>query len=142
MLAAPIQMQETFYRSRELKREARMLGGATYNLSRILLGRRRPDPLFVPIRSMQYLAVADDVEIVFVDGAGPRHIQMAWQAFRPGERSSLEMPVPFEVVYYTAESLPILPRLHSEFQRALVHLKHRDDRGLPGAVVVSLAATR
>jgi hypothetical protein len=135
-------MQETFYRSRELRREARLLGGATYNLSRILLGRRRPDPLFVPIRSMLYLAVADDLEIVFVDGAGPRHIQMAWQAFQPGRRSSLDAPVPFEVVYYTAESLRLLPRLQSEFQRALAQLKSRDDRGLRSAEVTSLATHR
>lgn len=135
-------MQETFYRSRELRREARLLGGATYNLSRVLLGRRRPDPLFVPIRSMLYLAVADDLEIVFVDGAGPRHIQMAWQAFRPGRRSSLDAPVPFEVVYYTAESLQVLPRLQSEFQRALAHLKSRDDNGLGDAEVVAIATHR
>ncbi|MEW6038242.1 MAG: hypothetical protein AB1648_08350 [Pseudomonadota bacterium] len=135
-------MQETFYRSRELKREARMLGGTTYNLSRVLLGRRRPDPLFVPIRSMLFLAIVDELEIVFVDGAGPRHIQMAWQAFRPGGRSSLETPVPFEVVYYTAESLRLLPRLHSEFQRALADLKSRDDRGRQGAEIVALPANR
>ncbi|MDF9391156.1 MULTISPECIES: hypothetical protein [Methylococcus] len=135
-------MQETFYRSRELRRETRLLGGATYNLSRVLLGRRRPDPLFVPIRSMLYLAVVDDLEIVFVDGAGPRHIQMAWQMFRPGRRSSLDAPVPFEVVYYTTESLLLLPRIQSEFLRALAQLKNRDDRGRESADIVPLAKRR
>lgn len=135
-------MQETFYRSRELKREKRSLAATTYNLCKVLLGRRRPDPLFVPIRSMQYLAIADDAEIVFVDGAGTRDIQMAWQAFRPGERDNLDAPVHFEAVYYTAGSLKLLPRLHSEFQRALEHLKNREDRGHAEADIVSLPTSR
>jgi hypothetical protein len=112
--------KEIFYRNRELKRERRTLAATVYNRSRTLLYRGREKALFVPIRSMQYLAVIDPEEIIFLDGAVSRSdIVLAWQNFRAFERCALDQPVPYDAVYYTEDSLNIMPRIQSEFPRAL-----------------------
>ena len=76
-------VEETFYRRDEAMREARTLPAATYNLARTLLGRAPHGCLFVPIRSMQWLAVLDAEEIVFVDREAGRFIDIARREFRP-----------------------------------------------------------
>ncbi len=57
---------------------------------------------------MQFQAVIDPEEIIFVDslgyavenGHGGRLIVLAWQFTSHGPRDSLTEPVPIEVVYY------------------------------------------
>ena len=44
---------------------------------------------------MQYLAAIDSEEIVFVDGQGPRAIEIAWRDFHTVEREGLRAPVAF-----------------------------------------------
>jgi hypothetical protein len=46
--------RETFFRSRELKRESRMLPAHLYNLTTILRYRSGEPALFIPIRSLLY----------------------------------------------------------------------------------------
>jgi hypothetical protein len=118
--------KEIFYRTRELKRERRNLAAVVNNRSRTLLYRSGEKALFVPIRSMQYLAVIDPEEIVFLDGAVSRsNIVLAWQNFRSSERSALDQPVPYDAVYYTEDSLKIMPRIQSEFPRALQQMDRK-----------------
>ena len=120
-----MQVRETFYRPAALSREPRRLPAALYNLS-FLLRRRADGPcLFVPIRSMQYLAVVDAEEFVFVDGAGRRVIELAWRAFRPQDRAALDDPVPYELIRYLPGAADTLRRLQSEFPRALHDLASR-----------------
>jgi len=119
--------KEFFYRTRELKREKRALAATVYNRSRILLYRSGEKALFVPIRSMQYLAVVDQEEIVFLDGAVSRSdIVLAWQNFRASERCALDQPVPYEAVYYTEDSLNAMPRIQSEFPHALQQMDEKE----------------
>ena len=61
-------MEITCYRDQEIARETRNLPAPTYNLAITLLARSRDGCLFVPIRSLQYLAILDADEFVFVDG--------------------------------------------------------------------------
>ena len=130
--------RETFFRSKEIRRESRTLPAATYNLARILLSRCDLKALFVPIRSMLFLAVVDDQEIIFLDGAVSRsNIELAWQNFRPQVRASLDDPVPYEVAYYTPASLETMKRLQGEFQGALNQLKAKTSLP-PTAEVISL----
>ncbi len=117
--------EEVFYRTQELARLQRQLPGATYNLVRRLFRRMAGDGVFVPIRTMQYLAVVDDDEIIFVDGAGNRSIELAWQNFRPQARGTLTDPVVYEVVYYTSGAAQTMVRLQEEFRRSLVELDRR-----------------
>jgi hypothetical protein len=126
---------ETFYRPPEIAREPRNLPADTYNRARLLLKHSGAQCLFVPIRSMLYLAVVDAEEIVFVDGAAGRTMELSWQHFRPQSRAGLGDPVPYEAVYYTAAGRALMGRLQSEFHKALAQLEGRRPRAGPTSVV-------
>jgi hypothetical protein len=118
-------MEESFYREEELGRENRTLPAATYNLAHTLLRQSGHDCLFVPIRSMQYLAVLDQEEFIFVDREGRRMIELAWQRFKPQGRQSLDDPVPYQVVYYMEKATETMKRLPREFHDALTQLSQK-----------------
>lgn len=122
-------MEITCYRDRELAREARKLPATTYNLVQTLLARCPSGNLFIPIRSMQYLAIADIEEIVFLDGARKCWVDIAWRHFHPQARSALHEPVTYDACYYTAEAAQQMNQLQGEFARALqaVAAKERFD---------------
>lgn len=114
-------MKIELQRGAELAREPRQLPAVVYNLTRTLLARGG-DAVFVPIRSMQVLAIIDRDEIVFVDSDRKHVVETAWQAFTPRTRSSLDAPVPYELVHYGRQSLALMARLQAEFARALLAL--------------------
>ena len=128
-------MEITCYRSHEVVRESRHLPAATYNLAVTLLARSDDHCLFVPIRSLQYLAIVDAEEFVFVDGASKCRIEIAWQDFRPEERVSLEDPVRYEAVYYHQETNLLMSRLQTEFPLALRKLSGRERLAGPARVI-------
>jgi len=112
-------VEETFYRPAEFSREPRTLPSDIYNLAHRLLKRAATGCLFVPLRGVQFLAVLDADEIIFVDREGRRLIELAWQRFVPQTRRSLEDPVPYEVVYYSPAAVEIMRRVQGEFYKAL-----------------------
>jgi hypothetical protein len=124
---------EVFFLPDEVRRETIQIPAAMYNRCRLLLSRCRYEHIFVPIRSMQYLAVIDQEGIVFVDsqayavrgGEGGRMILLAWQ-FRPELRpDSLTEPVPIDVVYYHPSAVEIQKRLMGDFNKSLDILEAR-----------------
>lgn len=128
--------QETFFRSKEIKRERRALPAATYRLAKIQLSRCGESALFVPIRSMLYMAVVDEEEIIFLDGAVSRSsIELAWQYFRPQQLERLDQPVPYEVAYYTSGAVGIMRQLQGEFHKALDQLSEKTARPPNGDVL-------
>ena len=109
---------ETFFLPEEVERHTVTIPAALHNRCRAMLSRCHYEHIFVPIRSMQYLGVIDEEEIVFVDsqayavrgGEGGRVILLAWQ-FRPDLRSdNLSEPVPIDVVYYDRSAAEIQKR--------------------------------
>jgi hypothetical protein len=118
-------VDETFYRRPELGREARSLPAAVYNLAHVLLARAPQGCLFVPIRAMQYLAVLDREEFIFVDREGGRFIELVWRGFQATDRSALDAPVAYEAVYYSPDAAAVMARLQGEFSRALKQLEDR-----------------
>ena len=92
-------MEESFYREQEIARLPDFLPATTYNLAHTLLARAGTC-LFVPIRSLQYMAVLDAEEFIFVDSQNKAWVEFAWQRFQPQMRASLGERVPFEVVHY------------------------------------------
>lgn len=116
---------ETFYRGEELGREARKLPAVQYNLSYLMLTKSKRSCLFVPIRSMQYLAVIDHEEIIFVDAINKQVIQFAWKYFTPQTRESLTDPVPYTLVYYRPGALETMKRLQGEYFKALKLLEEK-----------------
>ncbi len=118
-------MEITVYRDQPLMREHRTLSAATYNLARTLRARSPNGVLFVPIRSMQVLAIVDAEECVFVDSQFKSWVELAWQDFRPSERAGLDDPVPFEACFYQPDGHEVMKRLQGEFHRALQSLANK-----------------
>jgi hypothetical protein len=116
---------ETFEREPPLLRTPSALPAATYNLTRILLADSAAGCVFVPIRRMQYLAVVDAQEIIFVDSQYKRWVEVAWQSFRPQARQALDAPVAYEVLFYTPGGADTQRRLLAEFHPALALLAAR-----------------
>lgn len=112
-------MEITCYRNTPFASETRFLPADVYNLATTLLARDITGQLFVPIRTMQYLAIIDHEEFVFIDSERKCWVDIAWRHFKPQARCSLEEPVQYEAVYYRLESIDWMRRLHSEFPLAL-----------------------
>ena len=75
---------------------------------------------------MQYIAIFDAEEFVFIDGERKCRIDIAWQNFHPQQSTSLSEPVTYEAVYCQSYSTQLIPRLHSEFPRALNELATKE----------------
>ncbi len=142
---------ETFFLPKEAGREHWSVPAEIYNLYRSLQGRSETGHIFIPIRSMQFMAVLDKYEIIFVDSQsyavskdeGGRLIVIAWKFSSIGmhDRASLSEPVPCEVVFYGRINSEIQLRLVSEFRKAmeLVDQRYRNSQ-LPakGAKILTL----
>ncbi|WP_386028827.1 hypothetical protein [Thiorhodococcus fuscus] len=115
-------VRETFFRPDcEVAREQTRIPASLYG-ALVSLRRDAGDKgVFVPIRSLQYLAVIDREEVVFVDavggyahrdGEGGRLIRIAWRPVV--RRDSLSAPVSCEVIYYFSGLKDIQRRLLSD----------------------------
>jgi hypothetical protein len=124
---------ETFFRPEEVTREHINLPAPLFNRCVLLLNHSTTGNVFIPVRSMQYQAVIDSDEIIFVDnqgyavqgGKGGRLIILAWQVPMHSTRDSLNEPVPIEVVYYVSHDHDIHRRLIGEFPKAIDTHEHR-----------------
>ena len=124
---------ETFFRPEEVGREHINLPAPLFNRCVLLLNHSTTGNVFIPVRSMQYQAVIDDDEIIFVDnqgyavqdGKGGRLIILAWQVPLHNTRDSLNEPVPIEVVYYVRHDHDIHRRLIGELPKAIDIHEHR-----------------
>lgn len=142
---------ETFFRPPEVGREHWSIPAAIFNPIQRLLARSPSGCVFVPIRAMQFQAIADREEIVFVDsqggyasqdGVGGRLIAVAWQPASGYDRAALHEPVPCQVVHYRRSDRELQWRLVSELSGALAALEQRQREGVTpspvGARIVTL----
>jgi len=127
-----------FGRGPEIGRESRTLPAGHYRLIHLLFSRKQDDSLFVPIRTMQYLGIIDREEVAFVDGQGPRMIEISWRDFQSGERKDLRAPVTYTCVYYDEKGREIMARLQNEFFKALELIENRQPKPDEGATVTPL----
>jgi hypothetical protein len=127
-------MEITVYREPPLATENRTLPAAVYNQVHGLLARS-PGVVFVPIRAMQYLAIIDAEEIVFVDHLRKNRAEIAWHRFHPQARSALDQPVAYEAAYYREYGAGIMRQLQAEFPRALAALAGRERLDAPAKVL-------
>ncbi|MBM4189300.1 MAG: hypothetical protein FJ210_01120 [Betaproteobacteria bacterium] len=128
-------MQLTLYRDTPVQRSTQTLPAALYNLTRTLLMRSPAECVFVPLRRLQYLAVIDRDEIVFVDSQYQGVMAISWQKFQPHTRSTLEDAVPYECVLYHADEARVQQRLPIEFAQALRTLAARKGQSGPASVL-------
>lgn len=128
-------MEITCYRDAIYAQEARTLPAETYNLALTLLHKTHQHVLFVPIRAMQYLAVLDDEEWIFLDGVRKCWVDIAWQHFQPQQRTSLNDAVAYQVVYYQVESALLMNRLQHELPNALKALASKSRPTEAGKII-------
>ena len=142
---------ETFFRPIEISRKAWTMPADSYNRTRSLFKQTPGKNVFVPIRTMQFLAIIDKTEIVFIDSAGGymhqdnvggRIIQLSWRDFRPGTRESILEPVPCTIVYYLENAEHTMKRLYREFSDALEHLEQRAVESRPPQKTARILAIR
>jgi hypothetical protein len=130
-------IRETFFRPPEHARERSALPAPLYNNLQAVFRRAGRASLFIPIRAMQFQAVAEREEIVFVDshggyahqnGEGGRLIRIAWRLPSAASRESLDTPVPCEIVYYFSGLQETQRRLMSELPPVLKQIlqRHRE----------------
>lgn len=142
--------QENFFRPGELRRAPCTLPAAIYNACRRLLSRAEHGCVFVPIRDMQFIAVIDAEEVIFidsqgghlvVDGQGGRPILISWNFGPSRTRDSLSAPVVCEVVHYREGLDDLQRRLVGGFSRALDALEEKGRESSPdprGARIIPL----
>jgi hypothetical protein len=128
-------MEITVYRDRPLTQETRTLPAAVYNLARTLQARSPSGVAFVPIRSMQVLAILDAEEFVFLDSQYKSWVMVAWQCFRSDERETLEDPVSYQLACYEHSGIEAMARLPREFHQALLGLAAKDKVDGPARVL-------
>ena len=124
---------ETFFRPPELTREKIKISAVLFNRFRLMLHRCEYDHIFVPIRSMQFIAIIDNEEIIFVDslsyavrnGEGGRMILLAWGFGQNGARDSLSAPVSMDLIHYAEGVRDLHNRLMVELPKALDMLQER-----------------
>lgn len=116
---------ETFYRDKPIETRELTLPASIYNLAFVSLQRSGRDCVFVPIRSMQFMAVIDSEEIIFVDIQAKHLVEVAWTHFRPQVREALDAPVPYRMEIYIEKGLETARRLQGEFYKALEEMEKR-----------------
>ncbi len=134
---------ETFFLPQECDRHDWTVPINLYRLYRKRLRDSRGNWVFVPVRSMQFLAVIDDEEVVFVDSqaymvhndVGGRVILLAWRFAPAGSLDSLTEPVPCTVVHYQPHLKDVQRRLVGEFTKALELLEQRHLESQPPATI-------
>lgn len=140
-----MQQIEVFHRGEEVGNEIRKLPAITYNTIRLLFDNSDSSSVFLPIRSMQYMAVIDKEEIIFVDGLKAKKIvELAWKYFKPQERDNLTDPVSYRFCYYNEKAIETMKRLQWEFDKAL-HVYYdrlKEKQPKTGATVVPLISPR
>lgn len=133
-------MQVEFERGIALRQESRQLPAALYKSIRLRQSHHKEPCLFVPIRSIQYLAVVDATEIIFVDGRRPRFIELSWQQFKPHTREDLSSPVPYTCVYYDKQAEMTMQRLQNDFFQAIELLAGRESKPFSQRTVLPFKA--
>lgn len=127
-------MELHFKRGPELQSQQRLLPASIYNKLHILFARTGQKALFIPIRSLQYLAVIDAEEVVFIDGMNRHDIELAWQNFRPQQRNNLRAAVGYRWVCYSKKILPLEQRMQTEFYKALMQRESKQPASAVGII--------
>lgn len=128
---------QSFFTPDEFSCQQSRLISKTYNLAHILLKRSQSSHLFIPIRSMQYLAIIEKTAFWFVDSLayavrgdeGGRLIRVSWHPLiNASQRVSLTQHMDCRVVFYGEDMCKIQNRLNSEFYQSmlLIDQRHRD----------------
>lgn len=126
-------LSEVFFRPDEVARERIAIPAPLYNKCRLMLARCEYEHIFVPVRSLQFQAVIDSDEVIFVDnqayavrdGEGGKLIRLAWEFSHHDERNDLSEPAPIDLVYYDDQARELQSRVIGDFSKSLDILDQR-----------------
>lgn len=113
------------------------LSSQIYNLAHVLLNRSKSNHLFIPIRSIQYLAIIEKEAFWFVDSLayavrgdeGGRLVKISWHpVLTAHEREDLTQNMNCRAVFYGEDMSDIQKRLNGEFYQSMLQVdqRHRD----------------
>jgi len=131
---------QSFFTPDEFSSHTSRLTCNIYNLAHVLLNRCQCDHLFIPIRSLQYLAIIEQDAFWFVDSQayavrgdeGGRLIRISWHPLiNAHEREGLTQHMDCKVIFYGEDMSEIQRRLNSEFYQAMVQIDQRHRDSLP-----------
>jgi len=138
---------QSFFTPEEFSCQKSRLLSRTYNLAHILLNRSKSKHLFVPIRSLQYLAIIEKDTFWFVDSLayavrgdeGGRLIRISWHpTIEASQRDSLAQHMDCQIIFYGEDMSDIQNRLNNEFYQAmqLVDQRHRETLSSDGNISI------
>ncbi len=119
----------------------------TYNLAHVLLNRSKSSHLFIPIRSLQYLAIIEKNVFWFVDSLayavqgdeGGRLIKVSWHPIiTANQREGLTQNMDCRVMFYGEDMRETQNRLNGEFYQAMQLVDQRYCDSLPSECKVSI----
>lgn len=125
---------QSFFTPDEFFCQKTRLLSQTYNLAHILLNRSQSSHLFIPIRSLQYLAIIEKTTFWFVDSLayavradeGGRLIRVSWHPLiNANQREGLNQNMDCRVVFYGGDMSEIQNRLNSEFYQSMQQIDQR-----------------
>lgn len=142
-----IEDKQIFFTPDEFFYEQTRLLSQTYNLAHTLLTRSQSDHLFIPIRSLQYLAIIEANVFWFVDSLayatrgdeGGRLIRISWHPLiHANQRESLTQHMDCRVVFYGGDMHDVQTRLNNEFYQAMLQIdqRHRETLNPSGKISV------
>lgn len=124
--------QERFYRGDTLGTEIGSLSAETYNNMRQLISRHDAPQVFVPVRSLQYMAVVSDGEVVFVDIHIQRVTELSWSNFQANARGGLDCPVSYSCAWHNNKAHERMQKITLEFAESLkvllTKLRNKDEQ--------------
>ncbi|MBF0265760.1 MAG: hypothetical protein HQL46_10845 [Gammaproteobacteria bacterium] len=126
--------QLIFVRNETIKLQQRTLPADYYNQIHLLFAQAKDSQVFIPIRSMQFLAVIDKTEVMFVHSVRKQFVCVSWNHFKPQERETLTDVVSYQCEIYEQEYLDVMLRLHGEFLNAIQLFKEKQPNPKPSKV--------
>ena len=138
---------QSFFTPDEFSCQQSRLLSQTYNLAHVLLNRSQSDHLFVPIRSLQYLAIIEKNAFWFVDSLayavrgdeGGRLIRISWHPLiSANEREGLTQNMDCRVTFYGEDMSEIQKRLNSEFYQSMLQIDQHHRNSLNTNCKVSI----
>ena len=138
---------QSFFTPDEFFCQKTRLTSQAYNLAHVLLKRSQSDHLFIPIRSMQYLAIIEKTAFWFVDSLayavrgdeGGRLIRVSWHPLiDPNQRDGLTQHMDCQVIFYGEDMSEIQTRLNSEFYQSMLQIDQRHRDSLKADCTVSI----
>jgi len=143
--------RQTFFTPDAFFCQKTKLVSSVYNLAHVLLNRSQSSHVFIPIRSMQYLAIIEKNAFWFVDSLayavrgdeGGRLIRVSWHpVINASQRVGLNQDMDCHVIFYGEDMSEIQNRLNGEFYKAMLDIDQRQRSSIVADSKVSILPLR